>query len=235
MHLWVKVGGARQRDKLCGSDGVTEIQQGSVGSSQGGNSNRRRKSPQVTEGARPGQGWRWHIPLHPPGPCPRMLSRDGGDGGWGGESGHGRPSRVQPRPPAGCDGGQAGPMGGSFPAPQDRQTERAGAGLVMVLRAAGWAGGGQHVAWPPLGPHVPGGGHGGCPPPGCSAGDNVGCPEPVGRHPYSHGDSPQPTLGVGNMAEHSSSKFPPEQPQEWQFAHSGGPQGRRCWGVPRPP
>lgn len=144
---------------------------------------------------------------------------------------------VQPRPPAGCDGGQAGPAGGSFPEPQDRQTERAGAGLVMVLRAVGWAGRAQDVAWPPLGPHVPGGGHRGCSSaaPGSSAGDNVGCPEGVGRHPYSHGDSPRPALGVVNMAEHSSSKLPPKQPWEWQFAHSGGPQGQRCWGVPRPP
>lgn len=132
-----------------------------------------------------------------PRPPPPMLSRDGGDGGWGGGLGMEGQAGVQPRPPAGCDGGQAGPVGGSFPAPQDRQTERAGAGLVMVLRVAGWAGRGQDVAWPPLGPYVPGAGHGGCPPPGSSAGDNVGCPERAGRHPLLPWGQPLTRSGHG--------------------------------------
>lgn len=208
--------------RLCGSDGAMEIRlSGKPSGWEGG------RVPVYHRGCQAGARLAM---AHSP-PCPRplppMLSWDGGDG-WGGGLGMEGQAGVQPRPPAGCDGGQAGPVGGSFPAPQDRQTERARAGLVMVLRAAGWAGRGQDVAWPPLGPHVPRGGHCGCPPPGSSAGDNVGCPERVGRHPYSQGDSPQPALGVVNMAEHSSSKCPPKQPWEWEFARSGGPRGRRC-------
>lgn len=202
-----------------GKDGVQGRGTGSVGpmGDPAGLSGQLSGWEEQREGTRP------HVSLRAPGlamahppPCParpRMLSRDGADGGGEGLGMEGQ-AGAQPRPQQGAMEAKQGP-GGLIPAPQGRQTERAGAGLVMVLRAAGRARRAQDVARP----RVPGAGQGGC----SGAGDNVGCPEHVDRHSRSHRDSPRPALGVSVRLSTAPPKPPQSSPGRGRLPIPGSP------------